>query len=178
MNAVRLSLAHSLLAMALTGTVWFAASPAVAESSHGAGSQAALPKPWTGNFEQRFIRELRSNGMEVSVGYPRLYTQADCAFSYAVFHNCFGNNPASPYVMPASRRACDTAAAISSIEDAAVSAFTRPYRCVAGACVDGSSAAARPPEGRRARGGELPAATGRAGYADSIDRAGYGRSDD
>ena len=100
MNAVRLSLAHSLLAMALTGTILFAASPAAAEPNHGAGSQAAVPKPATGNFEQRFIRELRSNGMEVSVGYPRVYTQADCAFSYPVFHNCFGNNPAAPYVMP------------------------------------------------------------------------------
>ena len=100
MNAVRLSLAHSLLAMALTGTILFAASPAVAEPNHGVGSRAAVPKPGTGNFEQRLIRELRGNGLEVSVGYPSVYTQADCAYSYAVFHNCFGNNPASPYVMP------------------------------------------------------------------------------
>lgn len=64
--------------------------------SHAGGSRAAVPKPGTGNFEQRFIRELRGNGLEVSVGYPRVYTQADCAFSYPVFHNCFGNNPASP----------------------------------------------------------------------------------
>ena len=64
------------------------------------GSQAAVPKPGTGNFEQRFIRELRSQGMEVSVGYPRMYTQADCVYSYPVFHNCYGNNPASPYVIP------------------------------------------------------------------------------
>lgn len=34
------------------------------------------------------------------MGYPRLYTPADCADSYDVFKNCFGNNPASPYVMP------------------------------------------------------------------------------
>ncbi len=59
-----------------------------------------MPKPGTGNFVQRFVRELRSSGLEVSVGYPRLYTQADCADSYAVFGNCFGNNPASPYLMP------------------------------------------------------------------------------
>ena len=100
MNAVRLSLAHSLLAMALTGTFLFAASPAAAEPNHGVGSQAAVPKPGTGNFAERFIRQLRSSDLEVSVGYPRVYTQADCAYSYLVFHNCFGNNPASPYVMP------------------------------------------------------------------------------
>jgi hypothetical protein len=63
-------------------------------------SHAPLPKPGTGNFVQRLIRELRGSGLEVSVGYPMLYTQADCAYSYPVYSNCFGNNPASPYVVP------------------------------------------------------------------------------
>ena len=93
-------LAHSLLATALAGTLLFAAFPAVAEPDHGVSSQAAVPKPGTGNFVQRLIGKLRSTDMEVSVGYPRVYTQADCAYSYEVFHNCFGNNPAAPYVMP------------------------------------------------------------------------------
>jgi hypothetical protein len=74
--------------------------PAAATPDHQVSSQAAVPKPGTGNFVQRLIGELRSSDMEVSVGYPRVYTQADCAYSYPVFHNCFGNNPASPYVMP------------------------------------------------------------------------------
>jgi hypothetical protein len=100
MKTVSLTLAQSLVATALAGTILFAASPTVAEPHHGMSSQAAEPKPGTGNFVQRFIGDLRSSGMEVSVGYPRVYTQADCAFSYEVFHNCFGNNPASPYVMP------------------------------------------------------------------------------
>lgn len=52
------------------------------------------------DFTETLIYELRSNDLEVSIGYPRLYTQADCADSYQVFRNCFGNNPASPYVMP------------------------------------------------------------------------------
>jgi hypothetical protein len=82
------------------GTVLFATPAALSEPNDGVSSRAAVPKPGTGNFEQRFIRELRGNGLEVSVGYPRVYTQADCAFSYPVFHNCFGNNPAAPYVMP------------------------------------------------------------------------------
>ena len=100
MKTVSPSLAHSLLATALAGTILFAAFPAAAEPDHGVSSQAAVPKPGTGNFVQRLIGELRSSDMEVSVGYPRVYTQADCAYSYPVFHNCFGNNPASPYVMP------------------------------------------------------------------------------
>jgi len=88
------------LAALLAGIAVFAASPAVAAPDHEMGSQAALPKPGTGNFVQRLIRDLRGNGMEVSVGYPRVYTQADCPDSYEAFHNCFGNNPASPYLMP------------------------------------------------------------------------------
>jgi hypothetical protein len=100
MKTVSLHLARSLLATALAGTILLAASPAVAEPSRGVNSQAAVPKPGTGNFVQRLIGELRSSDMEVSVGYPRVYTQADCADSYAVFRNCFGNNPAAPYVMP------------------------------------------------------------------------------
>ena len=100
MNTIRRGLARSLLAAVLAGTALFAASPAMAKPDHGVSSQAATPKPGTGNFVQRLIRELRSSDMEVSVGYPRLYTQADCAYSYPVFDNCFGNNPASPYLMP------------------------------------------------------------------------------
>jgi len=103
MKTVSLNLAQSLVAAALAGTILFAASPAVAEPDRGVNSQAAVPKPGTGNFVQRLIGELRSSDMEVSVGYPRVYTQADCAYSYEVFHNCFGNNPAAPYVMPVVR---------------------------------------------------------------------------
>jgi hypothetical protein len=100
MTAIRLSLAPFLLAMALTGAIAPAGSQAVAEPNQGVSSLAAVPKPGTGNFVERLILQLRSAGMEVSVGYPSVYTQADCAYSYEVFQNCFGNNPASPYVMP------------------------------------------------------------------------------
>ena len=100
MNNIRLRLAHPLLAAVLVGTVVFAAFPAVATPDHGASSQAAMPKPGTGNFVQRLINELRSSGLEVSVGYPTLWNEADCAYSYPVYHNCFGNNPAAPYVVP------------------------------------------------------------------------------
>ena len=88
----------------LAGALAVAAPPefgsADAATAASENSRAAVPKPGTGNFVQQLIRELRSNDLEVSVGYPRVYTQADCAYSYPVFNNCFGNNPASPYVMP------------------------------------------------------------------------------
>jgi hypothetical protein len=99
-NKIRLSLAHSLLATLLAGTIVFAASPAGATPELAADSQAAVPKPGSENFVQRLIGALRSEGLEVSVGYPRLWTEADCAYSYPVYHNCFGNNPAAPYVVP------------------------------------------------------------------------------
>lgn len=62
--------------------------------------QSDDPTPGKEDFEQRLVSQLRSQGMEVSVGYPKMYTQADCAYTYPVFGSCYGNNPASPYVMP------------------------------------------------------------------------------
>jgi hypothetical protein len=104
MNKLRLiSLGYSLLATMLAGTPAFAAppgsQPAAAMPGHGVSSQAPVPKPGTGNFVERLIGELRSSGLDVSVGYPKLWTEADCAYNYTVYHNCFGNNPAAPYVL-------------------------------------------------------------------------------
>jgi hypothetical protein len=103
-HSVRLRIGYALLALLLAGMIAFAA-PAASQPAGGrpgqpVSSQAAMAKPGTGNFVQRFMRELRSSGMEVTVGYPKLYTQADCDYSYPVFHNCFGNNPAAPYILP------------------------------------------------------------------------------
>lgn len=95
---------YALVAFMLAGTVAFAATPggqpAAASPDHPVNSQAANPEPGTGNFVQRFVRELRSSGLEVTVGYPMLYTQADCTYSYPAFQSCFGNNPTGPYVLP------------------------------------------------------------------------------
>ena len=73
-------------------TLWIALS--VMGLLGGCGDSSSVP------FTEALISKLRSNGMEVSEGYPTLYTQADCAYSYPVYHNCFGNNPAAPYVLP------------------------------------------------------------------------------
>ncbi len=44
--------------------------------------------------------DLKKQGYEISLGYFKLFTQDDCAYSYAVIGSCYGNNPAAPYVMP------------------------------------------------------------------------------
>jgi hypothetical protein len=101
---VRTWFACSLLATMLAGTAVAAApngtQPTAVTPERRVSSPAAAPKPGTGNFVQRFIRELRSSGLEVSVGYPTLWDEADCSYSYPVYYNCFGNNPAAPYVVP------------------------------------------------------------------------------
>jgi hypothetical protein len=76
MNKITLRLVYSFLATVLAVTVAFAGppggQPAAARPNHPVNSHAAMPKPGTGNFVQRLIRDLRSSGLEVSVGYPTL----------------------------------------------------------------------------------------------------------
>jgi hypothetical protein len=62
--------------------------------------QSDVPAPGTEDFKQMLVSQLRGQGMEVSVGYPKMYTQADCVYTYPVFGSCYGNNPASPYLIP------------------------------------------------------------------------------
>ncbi len=45
-------------------------------------------------------KRLEQQGYEVANGYFKLYTQADCPYTYEVLHSCLGNNPAAPYVVP------------------------------------------------------------------------------
>ena len=51
------------------------------------------------------VRDLRSKNLEVTLGYTRLWTQEGCDnHTYPLLRNCFGNNPASPYVVPVVKR--------------------------------------------------------------------------
>ena len=104
MNGLKPSLRYSLLATILVGAATLAApagsQPPVATKDVPVNGRAAVAKPGTGNFVQALVRDLRGRGLEVSVGYPKLYTAADCVYTYPAFHSCFGNNPASPYVIP------------------------------------------------------------------------------
>lgn len=48
---------------------------------------------------RRLTNNLKKDGYEVERGYFKLYTEEDCPTSFAQMKNCFGNNPAAPYVM-------------------------------------------------------------------------------
>lgn len=48
---------------------------------------------------QTLTKNLEDQGYLVSQGYPILYQASDCeAFTYPLTENCYGNNPAAPYV--------------------------------------------------------------------------------
>jgi len=49
---------------------------------------------------RRLMHDLKKAGYEVERGYFKLYTQADCTYSFDVLGSCLGNNPAAPYVVP------------------------------------------------------------------------------
>jgi len=68
----------------------------------GRGSTA---KPWNGKLTAALVEALRRKNLEVTPGYTHLWTQEDCDnFTYPVLRNCFGNNPASPYVVSVVKR--------------------------------------------------------------------------
>ncbi len=52
------------------------------------------------NTARRLIRNLERDGYQAARGYFKLYTQADCSYSYEVLKTCLGNNPAAPYILP------------------------------------------------------------------------------
>lgn len=50
-------------------------------------------------FTQSLIEALKTRGFQVGRGSPILYQASDCErFTYEVTKNCYGNNPAAPYV--------------------------------------------------------------------------------
>ena len=67
----------------------------------GLGAPSAEVKPGTEQFTQILVRDLTRDGFEVTLGYPHLWAMDDCQYTYAVALNCYGNNPASPYVVVA-----------------------------------------------------------------------------
>ena len=52
-------------------------------------------------FTEVLIDRMEANGFQVTQGYPVLYTIEDCIhYTYPALKNCFGANPAAPYVIP------------------------------------------------------------------------------
>lgn len=69
-----------------------------------AQGRAAMPEglqATTDGFTGALMADLTANGFQVNQGYPALYTQQDCYDrTYPILKNCFGANPAAPYVLP------------------------------------------------------------------------------
>ena len=104
MRTTRSRWVYLLLAFALLGGV--SAAP-TAQSSPATGERGSSPgrsdvvKPGSNQFTKTLVGDLAGSGLEVTQGYPRLWTMDDCSEGYPVTFNCYGNNPASPYVVSA-----------------------------------------------------------------------------
>jgi hypothetical protein len=94
MNTSRKTLVCLLLAVLLL--MVGVTAPAAADSSL---PENKVPDP-VEKTAHDLVEDLEHQGYEVARGYFKLYTQADCPYSYAVIHTCLGNNPAAPYVLP------------------------------------------------------------------------------
>jgi hypothetical protein len=65
------------------------------------GQQESVVVPVMDEFTQALVSDLSASGFQVSQGYAKLYTQQDCIDrTYPTLKNCFGANPAAPYVVP------------------------------------------------------------------------------
>lgn len=71
--------------------------PGCSSDDNAIQSRNVVP-PSVEKTAQALTRELTLQGMQVSRGYFRLYTQEDCQYSYDSMKNCYGNNPAAPYI--------------------------------------------------------------------------------
>jgi hypothetical protein len=104
MRSSRSRLVYSLLALTLLGGVGMAgtaqSSPGRPER-HPIAGQSEVVRPGSNQFTKRLVADLVASGLEVTEGYPHLWTMDDCEESYSVTFNCYGNNPASPYVVSA-----------------------------------------------------------------------------
>jgi hypothetical protein len=104
MRSPRSSLVSPLLALSLllgvSGAVTAQSGAARPERDIAPG-RSEVVKPGNDQFTKTLVGNLTSSGLEVSQGYPRLWTMEDCKDGYPVTFNCYANNPASPYVVSA-----------------------------------------------------------------------------
>lgn len=93
--------AWSLAAVALVTAASIA--PTAREQRPGNAASIVRENTVPGTVEstaRRLANHLKRSGYDVSRGYFKLYTTADCERSYQVMRTCYGNNPAAPYVLP------------------------------------------------------------------------------
>lgn len=97
------ALAYPLLSLTLVGGLTLAGTArGLTTPGEGPVSRpAAVAAPGSPQFTKTLVDDLTGEGLEVTRGYPRLWTMDDCKDGYPVTFNCYGNNPASPYVVSA-----------------------------------------------------------------------------
>ena len=70
------------------------------QSAHQASTHAGAAAPRAA-FTRTLTADLKATGFQVNPGYPMLLTADACEkYLYPALKNCFGNNPASTYVIP------------------------------------------------------------------------------
>lgn len=66
-----------------------------------AGSHVSVSESVSDPVTEALVRDLTASGFQVNPGYPMLYEDACADYTYPTLQSCFGNNPVSPYVIPA-----------------------------------------------------------------------------
>lgn len=96
-------LVHPLLATLLMGGAVLAgaASSTANPEDDAARVPSGVAEPASNQFTKTLVQDLTDSGLEVTQGYPRLWSMGDCKDGYPVTFNCYANNPASPYVLSA-----------------------------------------------------------------------------
>jgi hypothetical protein len=96
-EGVGLGLVAALLAIALAASA-SATRAASAGATAPPGDHNEVPSG-VQDLADKLVEDLGKN-YEVAQGYAKLYTKEDCdKYSFPVMKNCFGNNPAAPYVL-------------------------------------------------------------------------------
>lgn len=94
---------YALLTAALLGGLALTPAAQSRPQSSTAPPQVSLAaaRPAPDPFTNALVRDLRRQRYQVSLGYPKLWSAAECdSYTYPVMGECYGNNPAAPYVVP------------------------------------------------------------------------------
>jgi cytochrome c biogenesis protein CcdA len=77
----------------------FGVLTAMAVSASGCGSGSGSSSQTLSDY-QRWIENLPAGKYAVAQGNVYLMQNTDCPTYVAIFDSCFGQNPASPYIIP------------------------------------------------------------------------------
>lgn len=88
-----------LMAVGLAGAAWGDAAEGSRPEADPDGRLAPIPASLEAKV-QRLRADLEKRGYEVIRGDWYLYTNDDCPYAIDAVGNCYGNNPAAPYIIP------------------------------------------------------------------------------